>query len=699
MDLSIVTDTQSAYARSFINSFRKGEAWTPEALNADLKREGLPQIDFKRSQYQQIDASGASTPTKFEGPWIPAELVRALIVLHGSYLEGRPFPEYEKKIVREAAGDDIDFSALFPSLIDIDKRTLVTAATREDADKHEAPRASVDIPGVRIRWNNHDREPMPVRIIGSLVLAGISYPASVEFWGCDFVADLAAKPLGRSANSPLKLPIDRPELRGLDASEARLASIHLMQCDLENINLFGARISSQVVISGSRAVNLNLSNCNVANGVRILRSGISFVNAQELTVGDEFEIRAGLHKFVLLNYSAVGGALKIGYHRADCEAQKCGINELDFAHTRCAVLRIDQYTGSTFDTDVGAPLKGQEVAEHKWLLPPGKVNLEGLTYDAVVTDNQVSVAWIKSLLERQGGSSDISHSFRPQPWEQAARVLRSFGYISIARYISMEKERLLYASGRPDGLPLKLPALVIFALLGVAGALTAAIQPSWSTWALLAALAGLVAAVGGLRQTTRWSIGWIARWLTGQGYAPWRLGVASVILVAFATIVFDRAYHQGYLAPEQPHAALAELVIQGELRLERDVSGWRYVTIDGGESVDIARPRADVPEAVCTAEHFERFVDRFNPFVYALDTFVPIIELGQEASWSPTSTKFTCGDIAFSTGRDKPFWAAGAAVLDGSFFSIFNWMIILSGWFVTSLLAVSITGLMKTGRD
>ncbi|HLC17743.1 MAG TPA: hypothetical protein VJM57_01865, partial [Thermodesulfobacteriota bacterium] len=62
----------------------------------------------------------------------------------------------------------------------------------------------------------------------------------------------------------------------------------------------------------------------------------------------------------------------------------------------------------------------------------------------------------------------------------------------------------------------------------------------------------------------------------------------------------------------------------------------------------------------------------FQPFVYSLDTFVPFVNLHQEDYWLPDSNKS---------------W--------GWLFRVYLWLHILSGWVLSTLAAVSVTGLVR----
>lgn len=66
---------------------------------------------------------------------------------------------------------------------------------------------------------------------------------------------------------------------------------------------------------------------------------------------------------------------------------------------------------------------------------------------------------------------------------------------------------------------------------------------------------------------------------------------------------------------------------------------------------------------------------RFQAGVYALDTFVPFVNLGQETAWTPQPE------------RAADIWGKGAR--------LYLWLHILSGWALTALAVAGFTGLVK----
>lgn len=76
---------------------------------------------------------------------------------------------------------------------------------------------------------------------------------------------------------------------------------------------------------------------------------------------------------------------------------------------------------------------------------------------------------------------------------------------------------------------------------------------------------------------------------------------------------------------------------------------------------------------------------RFNPFVYSIDTFVPLIDLHQSKYWLPNANLGT-----------ELFNIKGMALRTGGLLRLYLWIHIVMGWALTTLLVVGLTGLVRT---
>ncbi|MEP1494743.1 hypothetical protein, partial [Pseudophaeobacter sp.] len=62
----------------------------------------------------------------------------------------------------------------------------------------------------------------------------------------------------------------------------------------------------------------------------------------------------------------------------------------------------------------------------------------------------------------------------------------------------------------------------------------------------------------------------------------------------------------------------------------------------------------------------------FCAFAYAADVFIPLVPLGQEVAWAPTT----------ATRLGTVLW-------------VLNWLVKLAGWFISALGAAAIAGVIR----
>ncbi len=68
-----------------------------------------------------------------------------------------------------------------------------------------------------------------------------------------------------------------------------------------------------------------------------------------------------------------------------------------------------------------------------------------------------------------------------------------------------------------------------------------------------------------------------------------------------------------------------------------------------------------------------RDYETYNSLAYAFDTVIPLIDLGQESAWSPSTSRGPFGWIAW--------WA--------------KWILKVAGWIITALGAAALTGIIR----
>ena len=88
----------------------------------------------------------------------------------------------------------------------------------------------------------------------------------------------------------------------------------------------------------------------------------------------------------------------------------------------------------------------------------------------------------------------------------------------------------------------------------------------------------------------------------------------------------------------------------------------------------------------------------FNPFIYSLDTFLPIIDLGQKTRWMPNANR---GEVVVRV----PAWTAVAwrfewdadTITVGTVLRLYLWIHIVVGWALSTLFVAGFTSLVRKG--
>jgi hypothetical protein len=244
---------------------------------------------------------------------------------------------------------------------------------------------------------------------------------------------------------------------------------------------------------------------------------------------------------------------------------------------------------------------------------PGKLHLDGFTYGRFLrseTDAKTRLHWLRLQLRRK--ERDRVGSFRPQPYQHLARVLRDQGEDEEARkiLIALEDDRRKY---------------------------------------------------GELSRLSRWWA-WILKCTIAYGYRPMRALWFIGAFVAMGFVVFGSAYRAGELVPSDKQAF--------EDRANRKATPY---------------------------------YEGFCAMAYAVDAFVPIIDLGQRSKWQPIGS----GDAplkpaACESSESLECTLCQAAMFaDGPSFApwfvrLFRWLDIIAGWFFTSLLVAGVSRLVRS---
>ena len=201
--------------------------------------------------------------------------------------------------------------------------------------------------------------------------------------------------------------------------------------------------------------------------------------------------------------------------------------------------------------------------------------------------------------------------FVSQPFEQLASVLLKLGRRNDARTVLMHKERLLRAENRRLTPSVKLSAFIY---------------------------------------PFSWAYGQLMYWTVGYGYRPGRAVLLAIVLILGLGVFFDRAWHAGDMTPNSaPILVSSDWIAATQSHPENPAAFWSSKG-QGGQDWET-----------------------FNAFAYAADLAIPLVTLGQETAWAPSTSRSDLGRIGW--------WV--------------RWFAKAIGWIVTALGAAAITGVIR----
>ena len=183
-----------------------------------------------------------------------------------------------------------------------------------------------------------------------------------------------------------------------------------------------------------------------------------------------------------------------------------------------------------------------------------------------------------------------------------------------------------------------------------------------------------------LWDATRWILVWPMKWIIGNGYKPLQAFWWALALIVFGTFAFSFGDVHGQFVPT-----------------EKDT--YAYYS--------------------CRSDQLPSNFQQFNPFIYSMENFLPLIELGQRKNWAVRSflipRKLNCLRDLHSNGwlpfhlqilvwlRGHIGWLAADAYL--VLLNLFRWPIhhmlgylwfhIIFGWFVAGIFLAGVTGLVR----
>jgi hypothetical protein len=277
--------------------------------------------------------------------------------------------------------------------------------------------------------------------------------------------------------------------------------------------------------------------------------------------------------------------------------------------------------GAHFDTLVDDPESWERVND---------LSLIGLTYTHLVNPGEIS-----TRLEWLGKGDQINGEFSPQPYTQLAKVLREMGHDRDARQVLLAKEERLAQAEKQRSLD------------RIAALKAEHAKPAFRDQSQQAQQNGQVE-LAKLQEekffTTLWS-GTLRR-LVGYGYKPRLIFYWTGGIILAMAVLSSLTYRLGGMVPNAPVVLLSD---------------------EWGRAVIEFNP-AEAWLATDAGQHYETFC----ALAYAADVFIPLVPLGQEVAWAPTT----------ATRLGAVLW-------------VLNWLVKLAGWFITALGAAAIAGVIR----
>ncbi|MDU8911751.1 hypothetical protein [Aestuariicoccus sp. MJ-SS9] len=142
-------------------------------------------------------------------------------------------------------------------------------------------------------------------------------------------------------------------------------------------------------------------------------------------------------------------------------------------------------------------------------------------------------------------------------------------------------------------------------------------------------------------------------WVFGYGHRPARalLWVVGIVLINWW--LYFHTYENHQMAPDSDIVLTSKTWTDANTAHEED-------------------PSAPLPLKVWQESPEYKDYETFHPLIYALDLFIPLDALGQEAAWSPSPARGVWGTAAYWSG----------------------WVMQLLGWVITAIGAAALAGLV-----
>jgi hypothetical protein len=166
----------------------------------------------------------------------------------------------------------------------------------------------------------------------------------------------------------------------------------------------------------------------------------------------------------------------------------------------------------------------------------------------------------------------------------------------------------------------------------------------------------------------------LARWLykgllgpISYGHRPWAALKYLTALYVLGVAIFWTGWYAGAIQP-----APMDVLVQQHIETA-------HPSVYGGDAEGHQLPAEAYPE--------------FNPFVYSADTFLPFIDLHQEAYWLPRRQPTPQRPSGRASLLRFSYWVLDA--LAANWCRLYLWLHIATGWVLVTITVAGLTGLVK----
>jgi hypothetical protein len=376
---------------------------------------------------------------------------------------------------------------------------------------------------------------------------------------------------------------------------------------------------------------VRLSGASIGGGLDCERAAFRNPNQTALladgaTIGGDVRLRNGFQAEGLVRFNTSTVGLNLDFWKA----QFTGDSLTGLMAEGVTVARLLDWREVTTTERTILDLAGAKVGQladdqASWPLA-GQLDVDGFVYMTILDGPMGAPArldWLKrqSLFPLEPGLQRYpSHPkpFRPQSYQQLAKVLRESGYEADAKKILIARERARRIHGRLGGLAY--------------------------IWTLVKAAT------------------------IGYGYQPHRVLYFAVGFIMLGWLLFGAGDRAGMIMPVKDEA---------------------YKTYE-----KIGQPPPSYP--------------MFNPAMYSLDTFLPIVNFGQKDAWAPNATCRVRESLQGPYPPMRPLgvdrlddviaWGADTfwlVMTDSCILHWYRWWLIAVGWLLTTLAVAGFTGLVR----